>query len=154
MDFDKKHYDTEGPLGIPMRRLLFVALPIAMVLGLGAWLLWPRTMITQENADKIQPGMTLAEVEAILGGPARQDATGPIATEGFDDAPIPEGNSFEAGLAGEDGELIGWDRRWFSDTIMVTIHFDLENHVSEIRCRPMFPVERGMIETLRRWLHL
>jgi hypothetical protein len=34
-----------------------------------SWLLWPRTAITRENADRIQEGMTLANVEAILGGP-------------------------------------------------------------------------------------
>jgi hypothetical protein len=56
------------------RRLLLFAVPAGLAVALiAAWLLWPRTAITRENAEKIQVGMTLAEVEAILGGPARDD---------------------------------------------------------------------------------
>src|SRR5260370_30931418 len=47
-------------------------------LGLGGWLLWPRTAITPENAAKIREGMTLLEVEAILGGPGRNESTGTL----------------------------------------------------------------------------
>src|SRR6516162_7726428 len=65
-----------------MRRLLLLCLPVSLAaLGLAAWLLWPRTAITPENAEKVQRGMTLAEVEAILGGPARDDATGPLTSD-------------------------------------------------------------------------
>src|SRR4051812_12875345 len=59
------------------RRLLLFSVPAALVAGLlAAWLLWPRTAITRENAERVQVGMTRAEVEAILGGPARDDSTG------------------------------------------------------------------------------
>ena len=34
--------------------------------------------ITRANAERIHEGMTLAEVEAILGGPARDESTGPL----------------------------------------------------------------------------
>ena len=52
-----------------LRRLLLLALPAALVaVLLAAWLLWARTAITRENAERIRVGMTLAEVEAILGG--------------------------------------------------------------------------------------
>jgi hypothetical protein len=61
------------------RRMLLFGLPAAVVaVAVSAWLLWPRTAITRENADKIRMGMTLAEVEAILGGPARDESTGPL----------------------------------------------------------------------------
>src|SRR5262245_10142275 len=50
-------------------------------LGLTAWLLWPRTAITRENGEKIHEGMTQAEVEAILGGPARDEASGPLVAD-------------------------------------------------------------------------
>jgi hypothetical protein len=60
-------------------RRLLIALPVAVVLTLAlAWLLWPRMAITRDNAAKITVGMTLAEVEAILGGPARDETTGPV----------------------------------------------------------------------------
>jgi outer membrane protein assembly factor BamE (lipoprotein component of BamABCDE complex) len=46
-------------------------------MAVGIWLLWPRpSAITKENANRIQVGMTLQEVEAILGGPARDDTHG------------------------------------------------------------------------------
>jgi hypothetical protein len=68
------------------RRLLVFGLLATLIgLGVGGWLLWPKsTAITRESAAKIQKGMTLAEVEAILGGPARDDTTGLIEND-FDD---------------------------------------------------------------------
>jgi hypothetical protein len=59
----------------------FLSFLLAMVVvgqALGLWLLWPRmtiTAITWENAARIQEGMTVAEVEAILGGPATGQPT-------------------------------------------------------------------------------
>jgi hypothetical protein len=55
-------------------RQLLLRWPIAVVaLAAGAWLLLPRPAITRENAARIQVGMTLTEVEALLGGPARAE---------------------------------------------------------------------------------
>jgi hypothetical protein len=137
------------------RRLLLFALPAALVLlGACAWVVWPCASITQENAERIQSGMTLAEVEVILGGPARQDTTGPVSPDGFDGEAIPDGNVFESGVAGDDEEVVGWDRRWLSDTVFVMVRFDRDNHVLEVRCRPMYRVERGFLETVSRWLRL
>ena len=56
------------------RRLLLPSL-LACLATL-AVVLWPRTAITPENAAKIQAGMTLTEVEALLGGPARDEGMG------------------------------------------------------------------------------
>jgi hypothetical protein len=61
------------------RRVLMLAFPAAVVLlAVVVWLFWlqPPSAITRENAAKIKDGMRLAEVEAILGGPARDDRTG------------------------------------------------------------------------------
>ena len=56
------------------RLLLFGLLAGLLALGTGVWLLWPRpSAITSENAAKIQVGMTLAEVEVILGARARRE---------------------------------------------------------------------------------
>jgi hypothetical protein len=52
------------------RRKLLLLLAGLAVLAVGVVVLWPRTdRITRENYDRIQPGMTRAEVEAILGPP-------------------------------------------------------------------------------------
>lgn len=59
------------------RRFLFLSLAAVMVKLTVAWVVWPRSAITRENVARIQRGMTRIEVEAILGGPARHDSTGP-----------------------------------------------------------------------------
>src|SRR5690349_6879996 len=73
----------------PMNRRRVFLLLLAPVIGLviGIWMLWSRTAITPANAARIQPGMTLAEVAAILGGPARDESTGPLVAEQWDDDP-------------------------------------------------------------------
>src|SRR5438270_30783 len=62
------------------RRLLLFGLPAALVLvGVGVWALWPRqSLITVENAARIRQGMMSEEVEAILGGPPRDESTGQL----------------------------------------------------------------------------
>jgi hypothetical protein len=53
------------------RTLLVVLAGLAVVGAAGAVVLWqtPSQRITRENCDRIGPGMTQAEVEAILGPP-------------------------------------------------------------------------------------
>ncbi len=57
------------------RRVFFLALLIlAALIGVVTWLVGPATaQITLVNASRIKPDMTLPEVEAILGGPARNE---------------------------------------------------------------------------------
>jgi hypothetical protein len=69
---------------MPRRRLLLFALPAMLVLvgvvWVAFWLAKPRTAITRENAARIQEGMTLAEVETMLGGPPTGQPTRPWVT--------------------------------------------------------------------------
>jgi hypothetical protein len=53
---------------VPSRRTFWLsaALLLAVVVGV-AWVLVPRSRITQKNFDRIQEGMSKAEVYAILG---------------------------------------------------------------------------------------
>jgi hypothetical protein len=128
----------------------------AIVVGVAVWLLSQRSAISEANADRIACGMTLAEVETIFGGPARDTTTGPVSLEGVDGIPIPQGdgNQHEAGLEDEHQELIGWQRRWLSNTVFVTIWFDRDNRVTKTRSRPLFRVERSLWETVRSGLRL
>jgi hypothetical protein len=60
------------------RRKLVTAVVLVVVVAVGVFVLWPRTdRIIRENFDRIQPGMSLAEVEVILGPPGDY-TTGPI----------------------------------------------------------------------------
>jgi hypothetical protein len=122
---------------MPSRRrvLVLAVVSAAVALAIGAWLLWPRTAITWENARKVRPGMALDEVEAILGGPPRFDATGQVSycldgIEGFDPAaPRPP--------------------EWISDEVLVMVYLDANHRVQ--RCVPV-PVQReGVFEIVRRW---
>ena len=44
---------------------------VVVALLLTDWLLW-EPGLTEDNVRRIRPGMTLAEVEELLGGPARE----------------------------------------------------------------------------------
>ena len=64
------------------RLLLFGMLAIATVFAVAVWMLWPRPGITRANAMRIEVGMTRADVEAVLGGPARDESVGPTKIDG------------------------------------------------------------------------
>jgi outer membrane protein assembly factor BamE (lipoprotein component of BamABCDE complex) len=52
--------------------LLVTSAGALAVLAVGLWLISPASSaITRANAAQVQKGMTLEEVETILGGPAR-----------------------------------------------------------------------------------
>ena len=57
--------------------IVLATVTVVLLIGLGAWLVWPESAVTLENATKIRPGMRLTEVEEILGGPACDDRWGP-----------------------------------------------------------------------------
>jgi hypothetical protein len=122
------------------RRLFLLALPVALVLlGVGTFVLWPRTAITRENAERIQVGMTLAEVEEMLGGPAR-DEMSPGSAAMFGDL-----DPSEQGLSQESD--------WMSDDIALRIAFDAGRVTSRHIVRIGFRDEPLMVR-VRRWLHL
>jgi hypothetical protein len=121
------------------RLVVLAAAGAAVALAVGFWMLWPPTHITAitwANAAKVQPGMTLDEVEAILGGPARFDATGPVSycltgVEGFDPTvPRPP--------------------EWLSDEVLVMVYLDANRRVQ--RCVPVTvqQEDRNVIGIIRR----
>lgn len=131
-----------------MRKLLFASLATLVVLGLGVWLLWPGTAITRENAAKITEGMRLAEVEAILGGPARDDTTGPVLTESGYGANT---------LWLEDVCLPFGDQRhhiWKSDCVLVLVSVEADGRVANFIAFHQQRAAERPIDMLRRWLRI
>jgi hypothetical protein len=141
------------------RRLLLFGLPAGLMVTLvAAWLLWPRTAITRENAARIQPGMTLAEVEAILGGAARSDTTGPVNLD-----PAATSDALEQAWFLEKVVRV-WedalDRQddtprslwWKSNNVAIRVRFDPQGRVSECLAFPMRRVDEAPLAMLRRWL--
>ena len=51
------------------RRLLGALALVGLAAGLVVWLMPPRPGITRDNYERLRAAMTLAEVEAVLGGP-------------------------------------------------------------------------------------
>jgi hypothetical protein len=138
------------------RRLLLFAIPItlALIVTATAWLLWPSTAITCENAAKIKEGMTLAEVEAILGGPAREESTGPL--EVNLDSPWLNDTNGPCVLVYSKHFGPPWNAVcvWQSNRARVGVAFDRDERVIECARRPMRPVEQTLLDRIRAWLHL
>ncbi len=121
------------------RRLVLLALTTFVVLVAGAWALWPRTAITPENAAKIQEGMTLAQVEEILGGPERDDTTGPLECS----------MGFSVILGNRPQPLI-----WISDHITIQVVLGLDGRVEELDYCRVPRAQESPLDMLRRWLRL
>jgi hypothetical protein len=136
------------------RRLLLLALSVAVVLlGVGAWALWPQwpcTAITRDNAERIQVGMTLAEVEAILGGPPRGEMTGTVEMASDEQSDFGLHHlQFKANLA-----MKTWPPEWQSDEVVVAVRFDDAGRVSARHYLFLRRAEAGPLSALRRWLRL
>jgi hypothetical protein len=141
------------------RVLLFVLLATVASAVVAGGLLWPRTTITRPNAQRIEKGMTLAEVESILGGPARNDTTGPVVPEDVDDLLAPDSayccklgmlRHVEADAA----NIAFRYREWESDHVKILVVFNLDGHVTHSYSCPLHRVSDSPLNTFRRWLHL
>src|SRR5438132_10837818 len=110
---------------MPRRRLLLFGVSVALaVVALIALLLPPRaTSINWANAENIRNGMTVGEVEAILGGPARDDSTGPLEP---------------AVMLWTRGQLL----RWLSDSLSVSVYVE-DGLVMTHVCEAMHRVEES-----------
>ncbi len=140
------------------RLLLFGLLAGLLAGGAGVWLLWPRTAIIRENFDKVQVGMNLAEVEAVLGGPERNESTGPLMGDSGNDehdhlqAIVWRERVFDTMPRTENPyPAVKW---WTSDVLMVRVDFDENGQVAAREYLPMRRVPESLFERLRRWLHL
>jgi hypothetical protein len=120
------------------RKLLAVIAGLA-VLALGAFVMWPRPdRITRENYDFINEGMTLAEVEAILGPPG-DHTTGDTEANPFGDwrswrspTTIVEFDGFSCGC-------------WIADTVAIYVNFDDTGHVMTKYHYQNHKIEHGSI---------
>jgi hypothetical protein len=134
------------------RMLLFGLLATVTGIGLGAWMLSPRppSTITRVSAAKITEGMTLAEVEAILGGPERDDTTGPVVS----DFVGPDGmDQYEERLA--QFRSVHSPRVWSSDHVWVLVQIDADGRVAWcISYHQRRQMQESPLDTLRRWLRL
>jgi hypothetical protein len=128
------------------RRQLLFAMPGALVLLGVVWVaLWhakPRTAITRENAARIQEGMTLAEVETILGGPATgQPTTRPWVT-------FPDPSGWMSQRTSDKDQRV-W---WCTNEIHVGVTVNANGQITSCRCWNVRP--ESQLEMVRRRLGL
>jgi len=141
------------------RRLLIVPVALAVVLALGAWVFWPRSAITRENAEKIAEGMTRADVEAILGGPARDETTGPVVLDRYDDPDVVEQRAalyehllVESLRNQAAGVRFPQPAEWHSNQVSILVHFNREGCVTDCTSMPRRSKDESPLDMLRRWL--
>jgi hypothetical protein len=126
------------------------------VLGLAGYLLWPRTAINRENFTRLRPGMTPAEVEAILGGPARYEASG-VWVPDLHDGPAATddgatGQRFLELQATAVADRAASSRRWTSDELLIWVTFDAQGRAQSCDAFPVRRVREPVMDRLRRWL--
>jgi hypothetical protein len=139
------------------RYLLLGLLTACVVLGVSLWLLWPRSAINEDNYARIEVGMALDEVEAILGGPARDESTGPLVSR-----------------ARTDDDDMGWfdveffqfsydwrvplesrsPRHWRSDRLLIRVEVDPQGRVAAKDSLAVRRMDESPLAMLRRWLGL
>ncbi len=135
------------------RVLLLGTVAVAAALAVAAWTVWPTaTAITADNAARIKQGMTLAEVEAILGGPARDETTGPVERIEPPEFALPDARGIAWRITIAD--LRPALQRWESDQARVWIHIDAEGRVTDCQVFPMQRAKEGALAALCRWLRL
>lgn len=133
-----------------------------ILLGGYALLWWTAPPISRANFLRIEDGMTLAEVEGLLGGPPGDYSTGDLEPE----APTAEeaarfGSEAEARLSarallrryrgaadGSDGHEPGW----VGDRALIVVRLDEAGRVAGRDFASVRPVAEPPLAKLRRWL--
>jgi hypothetical protein len=129
------------------RKLLAAVVGLAVLVAVGVFALWPQAgRVTRENYQRIRIGMTLAEVETILGPPGDYRSGRGETDYGGDDGPAywqvdPEpypkplvwGNTHWSTKEGD-----SWPSRkgrwgvWVSDSAIISVIVDDAEHVVEM----------------------
>jgi hypothetical protein len=131
------------------RRTLLVALAgLALVVGSGVFVLWPRTAsdrITRQQYDRIVSNMTPADVEAILGPPGDY-RTGPT-----DDVPCTESALLKASR--ESSIPSDYSAFWHGDSATIIVLINPDGDIVKNYCpsRIRSPFETLVWRAKRQW---
>lgn len=135
------------------RRLLqVVAAGLLVLVGAAAFALWPRpSRVTRENFSRISTGMTLPEIEAILGGPPGDYRTVPTTA--------PRGWHGREGIHVSGEFCIAVTHVWHGDSGEIEVDFDPSGKVCTASFETRIRDDRGPLGWLlwraerlwRRW---
>jgi hypothetical protein len=111
---------------------------VVVVLGLSLFWLWPDDRIHPASCERIHEGMTLAEVEAILGGPAG------VYTR--------DGKDWSMGMLGNGVSRINDERLvWVGNSGGIRVDFDEEG---QVHVTQGVPRQQNFWNRMRSWLSL
>jgi hypothetical protein len=139
--------------------MVLLVLPTLVALIAIPWLLWSQSAINSQNFAKIEPGMTLAEVEGIFGGPARNESTGPLtAALDKDDETLKRlflwaETQIDRNPRDADAEFPS-ARMWTSDRLVACVDFDADGRVSRKNSLRVRRRHDGPLDVVRRWFGL
>jgi hypothetical protein len=133
------------------RKLLGALAGLAVVVAAGVIVMWPRAeRVTRANYDRIQIGMSRAEVEAILGSP------GDYTTVDRERTGDREGRRSIGELSDLLDSLRGHREHWDGDLVTIGVRFDEAGNLTNAGCEPYRPINHGPIGNLlwrltRQW---
>lgn len=132
------------PASSVRRCLLFALLTALVVAVVLATMARPRPpAITRDAEARIQAGMTRDELEAMLGGPARDDSTGPTELD-------PDGRPQ---VLGHPAPLnMTPISEWISDEVMIRVAFDASGRAEWISTCPLRRAYPGIQPTVEHWV--
>jgi hypothetical protein len=134
--------------------MLLLILPAILVALAVLWLLRPQTAITPENAASIRVGMTVAQVEEILGGECRDESTGPIWSDESDGEDVDRALATFCRQFYLQGTSPAPPPRWTSDRSIVLVAFDQDDRVHSYDTISVHRVNEDPLTILGRWLRL
>src|ERR1700738_701338 len=121
---------------ITRRRLILSATLLMTSALIALRVIWPETPISRVNAARIPSGLSRDDVEALLGGPARDDSTDVLIPDYHDPVVIPN------------TRIPPWaPLEWRSDEVIIRVTFDLDDHVLKSTSWNVRRVSRGPLET-------
>jgi hypothetical protein len=139
------------------RVLLFKGLAIPMTIAglliVMASLWKPRTAITRENYERIQVGMRLEEVDEILGGPSRDEATALLNLDPKEKVTPEEAHWLGILLRPHTASGL---RTWKTNRLLIVVSLRADDRVDVCQCYALQPVDEPILDldALCRWLGL
>src|SRR5262245_7155806 len=121
--------------------------------GVILYAVWPQSGISHQNAAKLQLGMTLEDVERLLGGPERDEGVGPVYE---DTGSLRFKTVIPVWLCrGPLWRQPNCTRRvWLNDRLLISVEFDENERVIRHEYRRLLSRGEPFVEKLCRWLGL